>query len=338
MSPITAPHRRLATVALVVVALQLVYVVAFLLPGHDPKPNGLKVAVAGTSTQIGQVRRQLSRPLPGVDLRRSASAQQAQVAVTDRDAYGAVVFDDRGERIFTASGASFTVASVLAQAAQQAKLPPPHDLAPLADGDPRGVALNLLMVPLVVTSLIGAQLAIGLLGAARLRRRLTGLAIVSSLSGLLVMAFAGPVLDALPGPFLPEAGLVALATFGMLAIGGGIIRLLGSAGLFVGFAMFLMIGNSASGAASAPELLPTPWAQIGGFLTPGALSSGLRSVAYFDGAALVKPLTVLAVLGGIGTALEFLADRRSTSSPAPPQDLPEAPPLAAAPALSAASH
>lgn len=321
MSKLTLPQQRLAKVALVIVALQLIYTVAFVLPGHDPKANGLKVAVAGNPTQVEQARSQLQPFLPGVELKRTSSAQQAQAAVSNRDAYGAMIFARGGEKVLIASGASFTVASVLERAAQQAKLPPPTELKPLASGDPRGSTLNLLMVPLVVTSLIGAQLAIGLLGATRARRRIGMVAVASSLSALLVMLFVGPVLNALPGPFLPETGLVALASFGLLSIGAGLIRLLGPAGLGLGFAAFLMIGSPASGAASAPELLPIPWAQIGGFLPPGALANGLRSVAYFDEAKLVKPLVVLAVLAAIGIVLEHLADRRR--KPVDPAKRPE---------------
>ena len=48
------------------------------------------------------------------------------------------------------------------------------------------------------------------------------------------------------------------------------------------FLIFLMLGNPASGLASAPELLPTPWHPLGAFLPPGALGSALRDLGLVD--------------------------------------------------------
>ena len=57
----------------------------------------------------------------------------------------------------------------------------------------------------------------------------------------------------------------------------------------------IFVGNPLSAAASAPEMLPQPWGDVGQFLPPGAGVSALRSVAFFDGAAAGTPILVLSV-------------------------------------------
>lgn len=313
-APATADShsRRLLKATLVVVGLQLTYVFFFVYPGHALHSNGLNLGVVGTAQQSAVARQQLKAALPSADVDVQASPEQALKAIRHRDIYGALVFQPRGEELLTASAASFTVSSLLNQAAARAGVRQVHDVVPLASGDRRGVAFNLLVIPLVVTGLLGAQLAIPIVGPMRLRRRLWTIASIAAVAALAVVALIGPILGALPGPFLPEVGVLALAMFGLLSIGGSMVRLLGPAGLGASFTVFLMLGSPASGAASAPQLLPIPWSQLGGYLTPGALTSALRSVAYFDRAHLAQPLAVLAVLAVVGIGLEALADRASS--------------------------
>ena len=65
----------------------------------------------------------------------------------------------------------------------------------------------------------------------------------------------------------------------------------------------MVVANPWSGVASAPELLPEPAGVIGQWLPTGAAGSALRSVAYFDGAAVGGPLVVLAAWAVAGLAL-----------------------------------
>jgi hypothetical protein len=149
-------------------------------------------------------------------------------------------------------------------------------------------------------------------------RRLAGLAAFAIVGGLVAMLIVRLALDALPGPFLGLAGLAALAIAAMAVPSALFMRLLGPPGIMLSFLIFLMLGNPASGAASAPELLPDPWREGGQLLPAGAAATGLRNVAYFDGAALAQPLVVLSVFVAAGAALLVVtAPRRSRSSTDP---------------------
>lgn len=304
------PPAWVKTVCLIV-GLQLLYTFNFVWPGHDPRPNGLRIAVVGSQVQRATARRQLDPHLPGATLVTYPDAGGARAAVKGRRVYGAVIFGDPGEQVLTAPAASFTVSSLLLQASAQSDIRRVEEVVPLVSGDPRGLVLGLLLVPLMVMGVLGGQMAVGMVGHIGLRRRLGVVALSAITGGIAVATLIGPVLGTMPGPLLGEAGVIALAVFGLLTMSGGLFRLLGPSGLGVAFAVFLILGNPTSGASSAPELLITPWAEIGRFLTPGALASSLKSVAYFDGGQLLGPLAVLVGLALLGLGLESLAERRS---------------------------
>jgi hypothetical protein len=87
----------------------------------------------------------------------------------------------------------------------------------------------------------------------------------------------------------------------------------------------MLFGNPFSGASSAPQMLPEPVGTIGQWLPPGAGTTLLRSVSFFDGAAATGPaltLTWWAVLG-LGAVLlgSALKGRPKTARTATERDL-----------------
>jgi hypothetical protein len=79
----------------------------------------------------------------------------------------------------------------------------------------------------------------------------------------------------------------------------------------------LVLGNPFSGATSAPELLPSPWGQIGQWLPPGAGATLLRAVGYFNGSRAGEPWAVLAAWAGAGLVLLALSAARRPGSASP---------------------
>lgn len=290
--PLRARTFRAVVAALV---LPLLFVAAFTIPGHYPQPNDLPVAVVGEAPP-GLADR-------GFEIVRSSGEAAAAAAVRDREAYGALLPD----RTVVASGASAAVAGILQEVRPGIRV---EDVAPLADGDPRGVSLNLLVLPIIITSILSALLTMQLVPDLKTRVRIPVIAGVGLLAGAGVIAIV-KALDALPGAFLAEAGLVGLAVLAIASIASALIRLIGPPGILVSFLVFLVIGNPASGLASARELLPTPWSELGGLLPPGALGDTLRGAAYFDGAGVPEPVLVLFAWAAVGVALHLVADRRA---------------------------
>jgi hypothetical protein len=290
-------YRRLTmTVKAVVVGLvvQVVLVLAFVVPQHDPRPHELPVAVAAPAAQ--QVQQRLG---DAVAVRPVRSAAEARTLVEDREVVGALL----GERVLVASGASPAAAELLRQAAAPAAAggPAVQDLAPLDEDDSRGVTLNALMLPLVISSLPFALL----LWRARASRPATFAAIgaFALLGGVSIAAIAQGVVSALPGSFAAVAGILAAAIAAIALPAVAAARIAGPAGFAaVAFTVFL-VGNPASGAANGAEFLPSPWRELSGLLQPGAAADALRSVAWFDGAGVAGGALVLAAWALAGAAL-----------------------------------
>ena len=147
-----------------------------------------------------------------------ADADAARAAIREREVYGAVVPAEG--RVLVASAASPAVAQQLdgdwRRPARKAE-----DVVPVAPGDPRGAALNLLFLPLMIACF---PLAI-LLGRMRLpRRRLLGAVLgFSALSGLALTALLR-AMDALPGPYLAVSGVAALVVAAVGLTATGLVR------------------------------------------------------------------------------------------------------------------
>jgi hypothetical protein len=305
-------HRGPPTAAIVLVAViaQALLVLAFVVPGHDPEPHDVPIAVVGTA-EAAAIQREVDAAVPGgFDVTAVPDAAAAEQAILDRDVYGAVIPAER--RLLIASAASFTVAQLLQQAFAE-RASDVRDVRPLDPDDPRGATLNLLGIPLIVVCL-----PVGLL-LARLPLRQTMAATLAfvALAGLAVMATINGWIGALPGDYLPLAAITALLVGAVVFPAVAFVRLLGPPGLLIVAIVVFFIGNPANGAATAPELLPGFWRAVGPFLPPGAGVTSLRNVAYFDGAAIAGPLIVLAAYWAGGIALLAAASRKARANRAP---------------------
>jgi len=90
----------------------------------------------------------------------------------------------------------------------------------------------------------------------------------------------------------------------------------GIAGTAIGWALFLVIGNPASGGSSAPELLPGFWRTLSQILPPGAAVTSMRDVVYFDGHGSTHALVVLALYALLGAGVALIAYRLRTHAAA----------------------
>lgn len=311
--------RRLLAATLFAPLLVAVMLTAFAWPASRLAPHNLPVGVVGPGPAVAGVRAQLAAAAgrDGFDVRTYADEAAARAAIRDREVYGALVLGGPGgssgqiaPTVLTASAASPVVAALLTEAAPGGARV--RDVVPTSADDPRGVVLASALLPLVLVGLAtgilfgvrtrpGARQALALLGAA-------------ALAGLVVVGVAQAWLGALGGDWWVNAGVAALMVAAMAASVAGLAAVLGVAGLGLGAALMVVVGNPLSGVSSAPELLPGWAGTLGQLLPPGAGGEALRSTAYFDGAAAGGPLLVLGAWAVAGLALVLLggALRRAT--------------------------
>ncbi|MFJ2927163.1 ABC transporter permease [Streptomyces massasporeus] len=316
-------NRHVIAVVVLVPVLAALALWAFAWPASRIAPRDLPLGVAGPPAAAAQVERQLDQHEGAFEIHRYADEAAARDAIEDRSVYGAVVVTPQGPELLTASAASPVVAQFLQQAvARQASAQGTEvktvDVVSTPASDPRGAVLNAAALPLALAG-IAAGAVVTLLGL-RGSRAVIALLGASALVGVIAAGIAHSWLGALGGDWWTEASVLGLST---LAVGGavaGLAALIGPAGTGIGAAMVMLIGNPFSGATSAPQMLPEPAGAIGQWLPPGAGTTLLRSVSYFDGAAATGPVLTLAwwAVLGLGAVLlgSSLRARKAGSAPA----------------------
>jgi hypothetical protein len=219
--------------------------------------------------------------------------------------------------VLVASAAGPAVAQLLRAAAAELSEPgaaaPVEDVVPTTPDDPTGAGLAAGVLPLVMTSAAGGLIAAVALRSARLRLAVvTGITVLGGLVSAAVLQYVLGVLDA---SYVEVAGVTALLIGAVAASVAGLGAVLGRPGAVLGLLVMIFVGNPLSAAASAPEMLPQPWGEVGQFLPPGAGVSALRSVAFFDGAAAGMPILVLSVWLVAGLVLVTLGGMRRRAEP-----------------------
>jgi hypothetical protein len=323
-----AHARRLVAAVVLAPVLAALALWAFAWPASRTAPHDLPVGVAGPAAAAEQVVQGLTRKEGAFEIHRYPDEAAARDAVQDREVYGAIVVAGRDPKVLTASAAGPVVAQLLQQAvteqaAARGARARTVDVVPAPEKDPRGAGLSASVLPLVLAG-IAAGSVVTLLGLRGLGAA-TALVGSATLVGAAGAGIAHSWLGVLTGDWWAEAAALGLSTLAVSGAVAGLGALVGVAGVGIAAAVVMLFGNPFSGAASAPEMLPEPAGAIGQWLPPGAGTTLLRSVSYFDGAAATGPaltLTWWAALG-LGAVLLGSALRTRTGRDAASADEPE---------------
>jgi hypothetical protein len=290
-------------------AVLTVLLIAFAWPAARTEPRDLPLGVAGPAAATGQISAALNQNSPGAfEIHTYADRAAAVDAIEDRDVYSAIVAGQDGPEVLTASARGPVVSQLLGQLATRlaeqqggpdAVVPKVTDVVPLPADDPRGAGLAAGALPLVLGGIIAAVALTRLVPAGM--RRIGGAVAFAVTGGLALTAVLQYWLGALEGDYWANSGVIAFSIAATSVAILGLEWLLGTAGLALGAATMMLLGNPLSGLTSAPEMLPTGWGTLGQLLPPGAAGTMLRAVAWFDGANITQPVLVLSAwfLGGL---------------------------------------
>jgi hypothetical protein len=310
-----AERRRPPLVAVITLltALLTVLLIAFAWPAARSEPRDLPLAVAGPAPAVQQVTAGLDQAMPGgFEITAVPDRAAAVQKIQDRDVYGAIVLDSAQPEVLTASAGGPVVAQLLTQmSARLSPANPPKvtDVVPLPQDDPRGAGLAAGALPLVLGGIIAAGALTQLVRSGA--RRMIGAVAFAITGGLALAAVLQYWLGSLEGSYLGSAGVIAMSIAAISLTLLGLEWLLGTAGLALGGAVMMLLGNPLSGMTSAPEMLPSGWGTLGQFLPPGSAGTALRSVSFFDGAGAAQPLVVLTCWLAAGLALCALGAMKS---------------------------
>ncbi len=314
-----------AALLLAVLLVELVMIGSYVGALHSPTPRDVPVAVAGPPTVVrgleASIRAQTGNAL---ELEKVKDPAAAIEAIDQRRVYAALIGGARSDRLLVASAASALIAEELPRQLRQVEPPrrvlTVRDVMPLPASDSRGISPFYLVVGWLVGGYLGATI-LGLArgSAARSRRlaatRIGALAAYAALSGVLGTLLAQEWIGVLAGNTLALMGVGALMVFATGAATAAFQSLLGVAGTALAVVLFVAIGNPTSGGPLASQLLTHGfWADVGPFLPPGAGTTLVRNVAYFDGNAVGAALLVLAAYATLGAAVTIAVGGRRSGS------------------------
>jgi hypothetical protein len=292
-----AERRRPPLIAVVTLltAVLTVFLIAFAWPASRSEPRDVPLAVAGPTPAVEQVKTGLEQAMPGgFEITAVPDRAAAVEKIQDRDAYGAIVLDAAQPEVLTASAGGPAVAQILNQLATKLSPESPAkvtDVVPLPKDDPRGAGLAAGALPLVLGGIIAAGALTQLVRSGS--KRMVGAVVFAVTGGLALAAVLQYWLGSFEGSYLGNSGVIAMSIAAISLTLLGLEWLLGTAGLALGGAVMMLLGNPLSGMTSAPEMLPRGWGTLGQLLPPGAAGTALRSVSFFDGAGAARPIAVL---------------------------------------------
>lgn len=304
--------------AIVALIFESIFVLSYVGALHKPEPHDVPLAIVAPEAIANPLIQQIAAQTgDAFDPRVLSGPDELRRQLEEREIYGGVEISQTGLRLVVADAAGPAAARALetfAQglaAAQNVPLTVEH-VHQLPEGDPNGLTSTYLMIAWVFGGYFSA-IVIGLLrgptfaNRQRALLRIGLLALFALASGFLGSLIVGPWLDALPDDnFLTISLAGALLVFAVAMMTSALQLLLGLVGTGISLLAFVLIGNPASGGIMPREFLPTFWREVGPWLPNWAGSEIIRSIAYFDGNAIGRPILVLAVYAVVGTALLLL--------------------------------
>ena len=310
--PIGPGLGRLFAITVFAAILGLGITLSFGYADHNPRPHGVRIAVAAAPAVRAHVAAGLERAQPGgFDVVGVASAQAAARSVRSQSTVGALIVPPVGPTtIVTAGAEGLTQKQALAKALTAAsaamhRTAKPLDVAPLPPGDSSGLSSFVFGLGLLIPSVIGS-IGIFLFGRQlRLWWRVaagTLFALLAAVGGVLAL---DTILGALTGAGAALIGIGFLGALSFVLFIAALQAVVGLPGTALAAVAFIFVGNAISGGSVPVGFLPGGFRQIAPWLPNNAIIRGVRDVAYFNGHDLGHPLLVLALWPAV--ALVILA-------------------------------
>lgn len=307
-------YRSLVLGGIAILLLAMAMLTSYSSAFGNPTPNNVQLAVTGDADAIVALEQQGS-----LDLTVVAFARQARAAVRDRDVDGDVVLPAPGKggvTTYIASGGGRGLGQAISGVGDSiaAKLQTTNtatDLAPLPKKDPVGSVEFSAILFTGLGAALGATVFGRILGtvdtAAKFVERSVVLVLYAGLLAGLITLWIDSGLGAVTiGPW---------AVFGVLwltgvAIGGAVTGVAALGGTIAALAMTLalvILGNTSSGGPLGIHVLKDFFQTLSYVFPRGDALDLLRSVQYFDGAAVAVPIIRLGIWAGAGILLTLTA-------------------------------
>ncbi len=313
------PVERAILISLIGIVMGALFVTSYSLALGDPVPHGIDAALVGDpSGRPRTVAAVQTVAEESLDFERYGSIAAALHAIDEQKVYAALDLTSERPTLYIASAAGASVARVLEKISAVDPEVKVVDTHPLEPHDPSGVDIFYLMLVATIIGFIGVfQVRTNAGGLSRLTwlAFILANAVVASLVFVLV---DGPLLDRLHLPLFESWGILALQLVAVSSFASLMAVLLGPWALIPTWLFFVVFGNSSSGGAVAPPLLPQPFDFLSQWLPSGATVTALRNAVYFPDHQHARPLVVLGAWAVTLVAAMVLVSRRLGKSPGIP--------------------
>ncbi|MDT4906340.1 MAG: hypothetical protein QOH52_4356 [Pseudonocardiales bacterium] len=310
--PWSAP-RRAILISFLAIVMGCLFLLTYSLALADPVPHRIDAAVVGdVSTHASTVDAVEQVADGSLVFRRYASVPAALHAIDLQQDYAALDLTPTRPTLYVASAAGASVARVLERVSTVDPTVRVVDTHPLAANDPNGLDVFYTMFVATIVGFITVMQVRANAPGLLVRHHVifvVGLAVAVSFALTLV---GGVMLHGLSAAD-PEAwGILALQVIAVASFTSLMSELIGRWAILPTWLFFSILGNSASGGAVSPPLLPVPFALISQWLPSGATVTALRDAVYFRDYQHIRPIAVLAAWAAVlFTAWLLIARRRA---------------------------
>jgi hypothetical protein len=310
---------RAIVIAVLAIASGSLFVTSYSLALGDPVPHRIDAALVGDPTAHPSTVDQLEGVADGsLVLRPSASVPAALHALDEQDVYAALDLTSTRPTLYVASAAGVSVARVLEQISSVDPTVRLVDTHPLGTADPNGVETFYLMIVATIVGFLTVFQVRTNAGGLPLGRWTALVVALAVAAGLVFTLVEGPLLGRLELPVLESWAILALQLLAVASFASLMAVLLGRWAILPTFLFFVVLGNSASGGAVAPPLLPPPFAFVSQWLPSGATVTALREAVYFPTYQHIHPIMVLASWATLLFAAMVVVSHRLGRSPGTP--------------------
>jgi len=313
------PMERAVLILVVAIVGGSLFVTAYSLALGDPIPRCIDAALVGDPSGHAGTVEALQRVADGsVVFRPYASVPAALHAIDEQTLCVALDLTSPRPTLYLASAAGASVARVLEGIAAVDPTVRVVDTHPLPTSDPSGLKTFYLMLAATIAGFLTVFQVRANAGGLPLRRWtvfVVALAVTASLAFTLV---EGPLLHLLELPLVESWGILVLQLLAVASLASLMAVLVVRWAILPTFLFFVILGNTSSGGAVAPPLLPPPLAFVSQWLPSGATVTALREAVYFPGYQHAHPIVVLAAWAAALFAAMLLVSHRLRRSPGEP--------------------
>ncbi len=302
-------------IAAMAIAMGALFLTTYTLALGDPVPRRIEAALVGDRASHARTIEAVQQVADGsLTFRHYGSVATARDAIDRQRVYTALDLRSGRPTLYVASAAGASVARVL----EKVSAIDPHvrvvDVHPLAPSDPNGVDIFYLMLVATIVGFITVFQLRANAGGLPLRHWTAFVAGFAVVAALVLALVAGPVLGRLPVPVAQTWGILALHILAVASFASVMSVVMGRWAIVPTWLFFVVLGNSASGGAVAPPLLPAAFAFVSQWLPSGATVTSLRNAIYFPGNEHVRPIVVLmAWATGLFVVMLAASQRRRVS-------------------------